>query len=168
MGDIAQSLDLDLGLIITQIIGFILALWILKAFAWKPLLKMLEDRKQKIAGDITAAENLKLDAARTLENYQAKIRDIENEARLRIQEAMADGSKIAAEIKDQAREDSRQIMARSRDELARDIAKARVQLRNEMVDMAVKAAEKVIAVKLDENEQRRLLEDFLKGVDKAQ
>jgi len=165
--DIAQSLGLDLSLIITQIIGFIIALWILKAFAWKPLLKMLEDRKSKIAGDISSAENLKLDAAKVLEGYQAKLRDIENEARQKIQEAVTDGNRIAAEIKEHARDESRQILARSREELARDIAKARVQLRNEMIDMAVKAAEKVISTKLDENEQRRLLEDFLKGVDKA-
>jgi F-type H+-transporting ATPase subunit b len=165
--DIAQSLGLDLSLIITQIIGFIIALWILKAFAWKPLLKMLEDRKSKIAGDIRSAENLKQDAAKVLESYQARLRDIENEARQKIQEAVSEGSRIATEIKEQARDDSRQILARSREELVRDVAKARVQLRNEMVDMAVKAAEKVISTKLDENEQRRLLEEFLKGVDKA-
>ena len=52
MGEIAHSLDLNWGLLATQAIGFILTVWILKAFAWKPLLKMLEDRKNKIAGDI--------------------------------------------------------------------------------------------------------------------
>lgn len=163
-----KALDLNLGIIITQIIGFILALWILKAFAWKPLLKMLDDRRNKISGDIGAAEQIKLDAGKLLDEYRARLRDIDNEARTRIQEAVTDGSRIAAEIKEQARDESRQILARSREELARDVAKARVELRNDVVDMAVKAAEKIISARLNEAEQKRLLDDFLKEVDRAE
>jgi F-type H+-transporting ATPase subunit b len=167
MEEIAKSLELDWGIVVTQIIGFLLALWILKAFAWKPLLKMLDDRKRKIAGDIGEAEKIKSDAARLLEDYHAKLREIDGEARIRIQEAVADGARIAAEVKEQAREESRQILARSREELARDIAKARVQLRDDVVGMAIRTAEKIIATKLNEAEQKRLLNDFLKDVDRV-
>ena len=92
---------------------------------------------------------------------------IHNEARARIQEAVAEGSRIAGEVKDQAREESRRILARSREELARDVAKARVQLRDDVVGMAIKAAEKIITTRLNEAEQRRLLDDFLKEIDKV-
>ncbi len=165
MGDIARSLDLNWGIIVTQIIGFIIALWILKAFAWKPLLKMLDDRKNKIVGDIQAGEKIKQDANRLLDDYQAKIKNIDAEARVKIQEAIAEGNRIAAEIREQAREDSHQMILKSREELNRDIAKARVQLRDDMINMAVKSAEKIISTKLDEAEQKRLLENFLKGAD---
>lgn len=165
--DVFKALELDLGLIVTQILGFLIALWILKAFAWKPLLKMLDDRKQKIAGDIGEAEKIKGDAAKLLEDYHAKLREIDNEARTRIQEAVADGARIAAEVKEQAREESRQILARSREELARDVAKARVQLRDDVIGMAIRAAEKVIDTRLNEAEQRRLLDNFLNEVDKV-
>jgi F-type H+-transporting ATPase subunit b len=167
MQEVFRSLDLDWGLVVTQAIGFLIAVWILKAFAWKPLLKMLADRKSKIAGDIGEAEKIKADANKLLDDYRAKLRDIDIEARARIQEAVKDGARIAAEIKDQARDESRQILARSREELARDVAKARVQLRDDVVSMAVKAAEKIISTRLDETEQRRLLDDFLREVDKA-
>ena len=166
--DIFQALDLNLGLIVTQIIGFLIALWILKALAWKPLLKMLEDRKSKISGDIDQAEKIRADAGKLLDDYRFKLRDIDNEARARIQEAVGEGSRIAAEIREQAREESRQILAKSRDELARDVAKARVQLRDDVVSMAVKAAEKIISTRLNEAEQRRLLDEFLKEVDRAE
>ena len=166
--DFFKALDLNLGLIVTQIIGFLLALWILKAFAWKPLLKMLDQRKQKIAGDIGEAEKIKGDAARLLDDYHAKLREIDNEARARIQEAMVEGSRIAAEVKEQAREESRQILARSREELARDVAKARVQLRDDVIGMAIRAAEKIITTRLNEAEQKRLLDDFLKEIDKVE
>jgi F-type H+-transporting ATPase subunit b len=168
MQEIARTLEVDWGLIITQIIGFLIALWILKAFAWKPLLKMLDDRKQKIAGDIGDAEKIKADAGKLLDDYRAQLRNIDAEARTRIQEAVHEGSKIASEMKEQAREDSRQILAKSREELARDIAKARVQLRDDVVNMAVRAAEKIISTKLNEAEQKRLLDDFLKEVDRTE
>jgi F-type H+-transporting ATPase subunit b len=167
MQDIAKSLDLNWALIITQIIGFIIALWILKAFAWKPLLGMLEARKKKIAGDIGEAEKIKADAGKLLDEYRAKLREIDHEARTKIQEAVNDGNRIAAEMKEGAREEARQIIAKSRDELTRDIAKARVQLRDEIATMAVRAAEKIISTKLNEAEQRRLLDDFLKEVDRS-
>jgi len=167
MGEIAHSLELDWGLIVTQIIGFLLALWILKAFAWKPLLKMLDDRRQKIVGDINEAENIKSDANKVLDEYHSKLRDIEIEARSKIQEAVSDGNRIASEIREQAREESRQILARSREELTRDIARARVQLRDDMADMAIRAAEKIISTKLDGSEQRKILDDFLREVDRS-
>lgn len=165
MGEIAHSLDLNWGLIVTQIIGFLLTVWILKAFAWKPLLKMLEDRRNKIAGDIDDAEKIKSDAESLLDEYNSKLRDIETEARSKIQDAVAEGNRIASEIRDHARDEAQKIVEKSREELSRDVAKARVQLRDDMVSMAIAAAEKVISAKLDEAEQKRLLEDFLKEVE---
>ena len=160
MGEIAHSLDLNWGLIVTQIIGFLLTVWILKAFAWKPLLKMLEDRRNKIAGDIDDAEKIKSDAETLLDDYNAKLKDIETEARSKIQDAVGEGNRIATEIREQAREEAHQIVEKSR-----DIAKARFELRDEVVGMAMTAAEKIISIKLDEAEQKRLLEDFLKEVE---
>lgn len=167
MEGIAKALDLDWGIILTQVLGFLIALWILKLFAWKPLLKMLDDRRQKIAGDIGDAEKIKAEAAKVLDDYKAQLRNIDAEARTRIQESVAEGSKIAAEMREHAREEARQILDKAREDLDRDIAKARVQLRDDVVGMAVKAAEKIIATKLNEAEQRRLLDDFLKEVDKG-
>jgi len=161
----ARSLDLNWGLIVTQIIGFILTVLILKAFAWKPLLKMLEDRKKKIVADIGDAEKIKSDAESLLDNYNARLRDIETEARSKIQDAVAEGNRIAAEIREQARDDARMIVEKSREDLSRDVAKARVQLRDEVVSMAITAAEKIISAKLDESEQKRLLENFLREVE---
>lgn len=168
MEEITQALEIDWGIVITQIIGFLIALWILKAFAWKPLLKMLDDRRNKIAGDIDDAEKIKIEADDLLEAYKGKLRDIDNEARAKIQEAISEGTRIASEIREQARDESRQVLAKSREELSRDVAKARVQLRDDIISMALGAAEKVISAKLDEEEHKRILEDFLKEVDRAE
>ena len=164
---IARSLDLNLGLIVTQILGFIIALWILKLFAWGPLLKMLDDRKKKIVGDIEEGERIKADAGRLLDDYHTKLRNIDAEARTKIQEAVSEGNRISAEMREEAREEARRILERSREELSRDIAKARVELRDAVVGMAVRAAEKIITTRLNEAEQCRLLDDFLREVDRT-
>ena len=69
-------------------------------------------------------ERIKADARKLLDDYNAKLRNIDVEARTKIQEAVLDGSRIAAEMREQAREEARQILERSREELARDVAKA--------------------------------------------
>ena len=163
-----DALGLNWPLIGTQILGFLIVLWILKLFAWKPLLKMLDDRRNKIIGDIEAAENTRADADKLLDDYNAKLKDIEAEARSKIQDAVSEGNKIAAEIRENAREEAHKIVEKSREELARDVAKARVQLRDDMIEMALKSAEKVINIKLDDSEHKRMLDDFLKDVEKTQ
>jgi F-type H+-transporting ATPase subunit b len=166
MGDIAHALDLDLGIIVTQIIGFLLALWILKAFAWRPLLNMLDARKKKIVSDIEQAEKVKEEANTIFEDYKSKLRDIDAEARRRLHEAVSEGNRMAAEIKDSSRQEARQMLAKSKEELARDVQKAKVQFRDEIASMAVMAAEKIISAKLDKKEHEKLLEDFLGEVEK--
>jgi len=166
MEEIARSLGLDLGELLTQIIGFILAVWILKAFAWKPLLAMLQQRRDKIKSDIGAAEDLKKQAAAELADYQARLKEIDAEARARIQEAVADGNRVAAEIREHARGEAKDIINKAREELARDVAKAKVELRDDMVRMAIGATEKIISERLDDEKHRRILNSFLDEVDK--
>jgi F-type H+-transporting ATPase subunit b len=165
MGDIINSLGIKLPELITQIVGFILAVWILKKFAWKPLLGMLEQRRTTIISDLDDAEKAKLDAADLLADYQAKLKDIDAEARAKIQEAISDGNKVATDIREQARAEAKEIIGKAREELARDVAKARTELRNDMIDMALAATEKIIAEKLDDEKHRGLLDKFLDEVD---
>ena len=162
-----EALGLNLGLIVTQIIGFLLVLWILKLFAWKPLLQMLEDRREKIKGDIDAAEKTRADADSLLDDYNAKLKDIEAEARGKIQDAVSEGNRIAAEIRENARDEAHKIVEKSREELARDVVKARVQLRDDMIDMTLAATEKVIGASMREADHKRMLEDFLKEIEKT-
>jgi F-type H+-transporting ATPase subunit b len=165
MGEIANSLGLKLGELITQIIGFLIAVWILKKFAWKPLMGMLEKRREKIKTDLDAAEKIREDASATLVDYQVKLKEIDAEARAKIQEAISEGNRIAAEIREQSRTEAKDIISKARDELSRDIAKARVELRNDMVNMAIAATEKIIAEKLDDEKHRSMLNRFLDEVE---
>jgi len=167
MGGILDSLGIKGPELLTQIIGFIIAVWILKAFAWKPLLGMLEQRRSKIQGDLESAEKTKAEAAEVLADYQNKLKDIEAEARAKIQEAVADGNKVAGEVREQARAEAKDIISKARDELGRDVAKAKIELRDEMVNMAIYATEKIISERLDDAKHRDLIHNFINEVEKA-
>jgi len=165
MEEIAKSLGIKLPELLTQMLGFVIAVWILKKFAWKPLLGMLEQRRTKIKSDLDSAEKTRLDAAEVLADYKNKLKEIDAEARAKIQEGITEGNRVATDIREQARSDAKEIIIKAREELARDIAKARTELRNDMVNMAIAATEKIIAEKLDDDKHRSMLNNFLDEVD---
>jgi len=165
MGEIADSLGLKLSELLTQIVGFLLAVWILKRFAWKPLLGMLEQRSARIKSDLDEAEQTRKKAGELLLEYQRQLKEIDATARQKIQEAMAEGNRVAAEIREQSRIEAKEIISKARDELARDVAKAKVELRNDMVKMSLLATEKIINEKLDDEKHRQLIVKFLDEVE---
>ncbi len=165
MEEIAKSLGIKLPELLTQIAGFIIAVWILKKFAWKPMLGMLEQRRAKIRSDLDSAEKTRLDAAKVLAGYEKKLKEIDTEARVKIQEAIAEGNKVAIDIREQARFEAKEIISKAREELVRDIAKAKTELRDDMVKMAIAATEKIITEKLDDEKHRAMLNNFLDEVD---
>jgi F-type H+-transporting ATPase subunit b len=158
-------MELDYGQIVVQIIGFLLVLWIMKRFAWKPILKVLDERKNRIQSELTDAEEKRLGAEKLGQQYQEKLRDIDTEARAHIQAAVKNAEKIAAEIKEEARQDVKEMLGRARDEIERDKAEALVALRNDVVDMALKASEKVLRESLDETRHRKAIADFVKDME---
>jgi F-type H+-transporting ATPase subunit b len=160
-------MNLDLQLILTHVVGFIITVVILKKFAWKPLLGLMEDRRQKIISEFDQIETDKGEVEKTKAGYEAKLKDIENLSRQKLTEAVSEGQKIAAEIKEQGRVEAKEIITRAKDELERDVDKARVALKEDMVKMTMAAAEKIISARMDDAENRRLISDFIDGVEKA-
>ena len=161
------SLDLHLDQLITHIIAFLLAVWILKKFAWKPLLGLLDERRQKIKDEFDNIDHQKEEMAKLTSEYEQKLKEIDAEARKRLQEGVAEGQKIAAEIKDQARVDQKEIVAKAKQQIEAEIAAARTQLRNDMVQMAVDAASKAISETMDDEKHRNLISDFIRDMEKV-
>ncbi len=152
--------------VLTQIVGFLIVLWVLKRFAWKPILTLLEERRQKIKSEFEAAAQRKEEANRLLVSYEAKLKEIDAAARAKIQEAVAEAQKIAADIKEEARKEGRELITRSQAEIQREIAKAKVQLKEDMVAISLTATEKIISQKLDEQGHRRLVDEYLSRIER--
>jgi len=159
-------MGLEIGQIVTQIIGFLLALWILKKFAWKPLLKIMEQRRQKIASEFEGIDEQKGEMEKLVSDYEAKLKDIDNLARAKILEAASEGQKMASEIKENARKEAKDFLDRAKERLQREVDMAKVQLRDDLVEMTLRVTEKILKEKLDQEKDKRLIADFIDEVEK--
>lgn len=151
-------------LVITQILGFLLAVWILKKYAWGPVIGILEARRDKIRSEFEEIDRRKNDAAELQSKLAAELREIEAQARVRIQEGVHEGERVGSEIKEKARQDAQAMMQRAQDQIAQDRDKAQVELRNQMISMVIAATEKVLGEKLDTATQRGQIDAFLQSL----
>ena len=154
--------------LITQILGFLVMLWLLGRFAWKPLLQSLEDRRQKIAGDIGAAEKARADMESLKVDFETRIREIESTARGRIAEAAREGEKLASQIVEEGRARAREQFEKATTDFAREREKALVEMRAQIVQTVALATEKVIHERLDDAGHRKLIERFVDEVEAVQ
>jgi F-type H+-transporting ATPase subunit b len=152
-----MPMGLELGQIITHIIGFVIAVIILKRFAWKPLLSMLEERRDRIKSEFDNIEEERKKTENLHSEYQTKLKEIDSLARVKIQEACREGQHLANEIKENARKEAKQIVIRTREELERDLDKAKAQLRDDVVSMTLQLAERIIQERLDQEKDRKLI-----------
>jgi len=155
---------IDIRQVITQILGFVILLWVMRKFAWGPVLSALEARRQKIAGDFAAAEKAKVDAMETKARYEAELRGIDAKARQKLQEAVAEGQKVAGEIRGQAQAEAAARLARAQDDIARERESAKEVLKEQVIHLSVRTAEKILRQKLDDPAQRKMVGEFIDEV----
>lgn len=154
-------MKLEIGQILTQILAFLIMLWILKRFAWKPMLQHLEDRRQKIISEFSLAESKQREADEQAKAYQDKINAIEKEKRRIIQEAIRDGQQISQEIQESAHAEAKRVVQNAHDEALKEVDTAKIQLKNEMVALAMSAAEKVVGNSLNKEAQEKFVKEFV-------
>ena len=158
----------DLQQILSQAISFLLLLWLLRRFAWGPLLRVLDLRRSRIEEEFRQIAQTKSELARLQEDYGRRLAAIEEEARTKIQQAILEGKRVGAEIQEQAREQGAAILAKSKDAVEMELAKARVTLRDQMARMTVEAVERVLRGTLDAKTDRRLVDHVLEELDRQQ
>ena len=151
----------DIPQVLTQILGFLLMIWILRRYAWGPILSMLEARREKIAGEFKEADRLKAEARDLKAKFDAELKTIESIARSRMTEAIAEGQRVAAEIKTQAQKDAAARLEHAADEIAREREKAKEVLKQQIIGLSLRTAEKVLRQKLDDPAQRKLAGQFV-------
>ncbi len=154
-------MGLEFGQIITHIIGFVIAVIILKKFAWKPLLSMLEERRNKIKSEFHNIEEERKKTEELYSDYQTKLKEIDSLARVKIQEAAREGQKLANEIKESARGEAKQIVIRAKEDIQRDLDKAKAQLRDDVVNITLQLAKRIIQEKLDQEKDRQMVAGFI-------
>lgn len=158
-------MDLQWQLILTQIVAFLIVLWILRKYAWGKLLDFMEKRRELIASEFEQIDKSKSDVEALRAKYEKELADIETTRRHRIQQAMSEASELAASIKEEARKDAVAARLKTKQDIELELDKANVALRDRMVDAVLAATERLIREHLDADKHRRLIDRFLDEVD---
>ncbi len=156
---------IDIRLVLTQILGFLVLVWILGRYAWGPVVAQLEARRSRIAAEFDDAARRQREADGLKAKYEQELRGIESQARQRMLEAVAEGQRVAAEIKAQAQADATARIVRADEEIVHDQEKARELLKRQVAQLSIRTAEKILRARLDDAGQRALVERFIDEVD---
>ena len=158
-------MSLSLQEIITQALGFLLLVWVMKRIFWKPILGMLEARRSRIEEAFRQIESSKKEIALLRTDYESRIVKIEEEARGKLQAAIDEGRKIARDIQEKAREEAKDILMRSKENLSLEVAKARIELRREIAELTLLATEKFLREKMTPEKNREKILELIEELE---
>jgi F-type H+-transporting ATPase subunit b len=151
-----------------QLISFLILFFLLKKYLWTNFMAFLDQRRDKIADDVKSIEDAKKDIAKIKTDYEAKISEIEKLSRERVQAGIEQGRKDAEQIKVKAQEEAQKIISKAQETISYEVAKAKEDLKNDIVGLAMSAAELVVKEKVNPEKDRKLIEDFIREVDKEE
>lgn len=161
MGQAFEALGLNLPAIIAQTFNFVVLLVVLRTFLFKPILKMLDERRAKIAEGLNAAELARAEAAQAQANIQEQIEAARKEGQELIANAQTISGRIQAEAREQASRDRDATVERARQEIQLERDRAIAELRGEFADITVRAAERIIGQSLDPQAHERIIQETL-------
>ena len=154
--------------ILAQIVSFFLLLFLLRQFAWKKILALLDQRKEKISSQLGEIENTKLEIAGLKSDYESKISNIASQAQEKINQAVEEAKVVSVQMRKKAHEEAQDIIIDARQQVKYEVSKAQEQLKEKIVDIALNAARTVIQEKLTEDGDRKIVEDFIREVEKIE
>jgi F-type H+-transporting ATPase subunit b len=154
--------------IVVQLVSFLILLVLLRVFAWKRILGIIEKRREAIAAELQRIESAKADVARLKNDYEEHLRTISQQAQERIKGAVEDGRKLADEIRKSAHLQAQDIVDGARRNVAYELKKAQDEVKDKIIDLALGAAETVIREKFTEERDRKIVEEFIDSIDKAE
>jgi F-type H+-transporting ATPase subunit b len=157
-----EALGINLGYLISQIVNFTLLAVLLYFVAYKPILRMLDERSARIKKGLEDAERASRRAAEIEQEFEQRMTEARKEGQEIIAQATQMSEKARQEILETAREESRAQIEKAKEEIARERELAMAELRQQVADLSLTITEKVIGETLDEERQRRLIADFLK------
>ncbi len=156
------------GLMIWTIVSFAITLWVLKRYAFGPVQKLIDDRRDRIRQSIEEADRAREEARRLLEEHRALIGQAKGQA----EEILAEARKVADAQRERLRGELEEDRQRRLDETQRQIEQATAQalgeIRREVASLSLLAAEKITRKTLTDADQQRLIDEALSEIDFSQ
>mgnify|MGYP003572400744 FL=1 len=156
-----EALGINLGYLISQIVNFTLLAVLLYFVAYKPILRMLDQRSARIKQGLEDAELASRRAAEMEQEFDQRLAEARKEGQEIIAQATQMSEKARLEILETAREEARAQVEKAKDEISRERELAMSELRQQVADLSLNISEKVIGESLDQQRQRELIAEFL-------
>lgn len=157
-----EGLGISLPTLLAQIVNFAVLFGLLYLVAYKPVMRMLDERSRKIRESMEQTEYIKEQAAHAEEEVKSQIEAAGKEGQEVITRAVRTGEEVRQKAQQEAREEGKSLVARARVEIQRERDDAIDELRSEFADLTILAAGKVIDRSLDKKTHRQLIDKTLK------
>jgi F-type H+-transporting ATPase subunit b len=159
IGEIARTFGLDWTHLIAQIVSFCIVCILLQRFAYKPVLKMLEERRQQIAQGQANAEQIKAELSRTESRRQEMLDQANTQANKLIEEARAAAARVQEQETQKAIAAAEQVMVKAQEASAQERTRMLAQLKSEFGRLLVETTATVTGKILTPEDQQRLSEE---------
>jgi F-type H+-transporting ATPase subunit b len=145
-------------------LAFLLVFLVLARFAFPRLNKGLNERQEKIRGDLEKAEGARKEAESSLARYEEQLREARAEAGTIVEEARKTAEQMRRDLLAKAEDDSRQIVDKAQEEIRAERDRAVQELRGALAEASVELAAKVVGSELDRERQLRLVDEYIDEV----
>jgi F-type H+-transporting ATPase subunit b len=164
----ASLTNIDFTLFVSTLVLFLIFALVLGKFAWKPLLQMVAEREKTVREQVEGAEKARSEAQALLEKRQEMLKDATREREEMIARATQEAEHVRNELMGKARADAEQIVQKALAQIEREKTKAILELRSSVADLAMTAAEKIVRSSLTPEAQRKLVDETIAALPRAQ
>jgi F-type H+-transporting ATPase subunit b len=162
-----QLVTPELGTIIWTLVTFGILFVLLKQFAWGPLLSLLDEREKTVREALEAAERARAEADETLRKNQEILAGARRETQALLEQGRKESETMRAEILAQARQEALGLVEQGKRQIQFEQKQAFDSLRQQVADLAIGAAERLIRADLDDARHRQLVADYVKNLNES-
>jgi len=156
--------NIEPGLIVWTIITFVLLMIVLRAVVWKPILTMLDDREGRIRESLEQAEKARAETEQAAEENRRAMEKAQADVQTAIAQGRETAERVAQEVRERAEADARQLLDQAQRTIEQEKQRAVQELRNQVADLAILAAGKILDDNLDESRNRKIVDDFISDI----
>ena len=160
-------LSVSVGTIFWASVAFLVVLFILKKYAWGPILKSLDERSEGIERALNEADKARQEISQMKAGNEQLLRDARNERDAMFRDAKIVKDNIINEAREKAQSEAERIMAAARDEIENQKKRAITELKNQVAVLSIEIAEKLVKEKLSDPEKQKALNQALAAEIKA-
>ena len=155
------GLGISLPTLIAQIVNFVILLGLLYLVAYKPIMRMLDERSNRIKESMEQTESIKEQAANADEETTKRIEAASREGQEVIANAVKTGEEIRQKAQEDAKPEAEALISKARQVIQQERDEAIAELRKEFTDLTITAAEKIIEQELNKEAHRKLIDKVL-------